>query len=112
MMTHDDRAAYIRAIIRHRAPEVSDADLALITSMEPSAESCRSRSASKSWTCSKRWKPSWTSWSRPAWSAKQSGMTMPTSDDPLYRRAQAILDAVRRLLSDLDLDDRMNRVEY
>ena len=22
MMTHDDRAAYIRAIIRHRAPEV------------------------------------------------------------------------------------------
>jgi hypothetical protein len=39
-------------------------------------------------------------------------MTMPTSDDPLYRRAQAILDAVRRLLSDLDLDDRMNRVEY
>jgi hypothetical protein len=38
MMTHDDRAAYIRAIIRHRAPEVSDADLALITSMGPSAE--------------------------------------------------------------------------
>jgi hypothetical protein len=38
IMTHDDRAAYIRAIIRHRAPEVSDADLALITSMEPSAE--------------------------------------------------------------------------
>lgn len=27
MMTHDDRAAYIRAIIRHRAPEVSDPTL-------------------------------------------------------------------------------------
>jgi hypothetical protein len=36
-------------------------------------------------------------------------------DDPLDKRAQAILDTVRerwRLLSDLEIDDRMNRVEY
>ena len=38
MMTHDDRAAYIHALIAARCPEVTDADLALITSMEPSAE--------------------------------------------------------------------------
>jgi hypothetical protein len=38
MMTHDDRADYIINLIAGRCPEVTDADLALITSMEPSAE--------------------------------------------------------------------------
>jgi len=38
MMTHDDRADYIINLIAGRCPEATDADLALITSMEPSAE--------------------------------------------------------------------------
>ena len=68
MMTHDDRAAYIRAIIRHRAPEVSDADPCANHQhgAQRPGDAAGRRSASKSWTCSKRWKPSWTSWSRPA----------------------------------------------
>ena len=38
MMTHDDCADYIINLIAARCPEATDADLALITSMEPSAE--------------------------------------------------------------------------
>ena len=37
-MPDADRAAYIRAVIQARCPELTDADLALITSVEPSAE--------------------------------------------------------------------------
>jgi hypothetical protein len=33
-MTHADRAAYVRTLVRHRCPELTDADLAL-ASAEP-----------------------------------------------------------------------------